>query len=81
MGLKLNQTVKILASKKTDGRYNFGKIIGIEKYNPNFIFGYVDLKHFYNSLEGTRYKVAYQDCFTNRFCQDWYCEKELEKLK
>lgn len=78
MKFKLNQVVKIISNRKTDGRYNSGRIIGIEKYNPEFVFGYFSLKHFYESFTGTKYKVAYQDCFTNRFCQEWFCEDELD---
>jgi hypothetical protein len=39
MLFKMNNKVKIISSKKTDGRYNYGTIIGIEKEEDGFYLG------------------------------------------
>lgn len=78
MKFRFNQTVKILKGRKIDGRYNVGKIVGIERYTNQLVLGYFNLKQFYDDFKKVKYKVAYQDCVTNRFCQEWFCEDEIE---
>ena len=67
--LRMNSKVWLLNSKKTDGRYNQGKIVGIEKSNDCLYF--VSKTDFFNNFETDRYKVAYIDCFTGKGCAEW----------
>ena len=48
MQFKMNNKVRIIPSKKIDGRYNCGIIIGFEKVQNNIYLGYMDEKEFYN---------------------------------
>lgn len=74
----MGQRVKILSSRKSDGRYNIGKIIGMEKTTTSE-FGYFNEKQFWEDIEKgmPRYKVAYVDCFTKNFYQSWFYENDL----
>ena len=78
MKFRMNQTVKILPSKKVDGRYNYGSIFGIEKVQNNYYLGYRDEKEFKSRFTRERYKVVYIDCTTDRACEEWFYDDELE---
>jgi len=67
--LNLNKKVWLTNSKKTDGRYNQGKIVGVEQSNDCLYF--VSKADFYSNFEPYRYKVAYIDCFTGKGCAEW----------
>ncbi len=75
---KLGQKLYILSSKKTDGRYNQGTIVGVSLDN-SYSFGYFSYKQFLDSFKYIDYKVAYQDCSTERFCVDIVPERCLSK--
>lgn len=74
---RLGATVTILASEKSDGRFNKGKIIGIEATTDNLYLGYVSKKEFLSRFTVFRYKLAYIDCFTKRAGTDWFSEAEI----
>lgn len=76
---RMKQRVTILSSQKTDGRYNNGRIIGIELLEDAAWLGYHNEKEFMGRFTKSKYKVAYIDCFTERACIEWVYEKELEK--
>lgn len=77
MTFKLKSKVQILSSKKLDGRYNTGVVVGVEMSNDNLI-AYTE-KDYFAGFEIYRYKVAYVDCFTNRCGTEWVSEKDIEK--
>lgn len=79
MKFKMNSKVYILSSKKTDGRYNKGKVVGVEL--SYYGLGYLTETQYLNDFENPKYKVAYVDCFTNKACCQWYAEEELQKDK
>jgi hypothetical protein len=79
MKYKMGSKVYITSSKKTDGRYNKGKIVGVEL--SYFGLGYLTETQYFNDFDHPRYKVAYVDCFTNKACCHWYSEEELQKEK
>ena len=76
---RMKQKVTITSKQKTDGRYNNGRIIGIELIENAMYLGYRNEREFMDRFTESRYKVAYIDCFTERACTEWYYEKELEK--
>lgn len=74
----MGKKVKILTSEKTDGRYNYGKIVGIELLEDRYYLGYIDEREFLNRFTMERYKVAYIDCVTNRANTEWVYVEDLE---
>lgn len=67
------------SQRKTDGKYNRGKIVGIESTSDSLYF--VSESDFYRGFEIYRYKVAYIDVFTGRGCSEWFSEMCLSKNK
>lgn len=79
MKFKMKNKVRILTSKKIDGRYNEGIIIGMELIENGFYLGYSSKKEYLNRFLSERYKVAYVDCVTERAGTDWFSDIQLEK--
>ena len=77
--LSINKTVWIISSKKTDGRYNKGKVKGIDLLYDGL--GYMSETQYLRDFEEWRYKVAYVDVATNKACQEWIHYKELSVTK
>lgn len=79
--LGINRKVWILNSKKIDGRYNKGKIVGIEKYYDGL--GYLTESQYLNDFKEYRYKVAYVDVVTSRASAEWihYTDISTERPK
>jgi hypothetical protein len=73
--LNINKKVWILSSKKSDGRYNQGKVVGIENTNDNLYF--VNKTHFYKGFLPRRYKVAYIDLVTKRGFSEWFSYNDV----
>lgn len=76
---KINQTVWLLDSKKTDGRYNKGKVVGIEFSYPYLSF--LTEREYLAAFCNPVYKVAFVDCFTGRGNTEWSGEANLQKEK
>lgn len=74
---RMGAKVTIISSKKTDGRYNHGIVVGIDKHYP--YLGFTSEKQFFSGFKVARYKVAYVDCFTHKACQEWVTPGELVK--
>jgi hypothetical protein len=74
---KLSGNVWILSSKKTDGRYNKGKIVGYR--SGHGCLGFFNLRQFMDAIKIEEYQVAYQDCFTQRYCIEFFRPNELSK--
>jgi len=72
----MNQAVGILSSKKTDGRYNRGTIVGIELQHDGSLWCMTQ-KDFVSQFKQARYKVAFTDVFTTRSSAEWFQEHEL----
>lgn len=77
--LKMKAKVKILNSQKTDGRFNFGRVVGIEMTQNGLFLGYTSEREFMSRFTIPRYKVAYVDCFTAKACAEWFDEAQLER--
>ena len=75
----MNSKVWIISSQKIDGRYNKGKIVGIEK--EYFGLGFFTERQYLNDFEEYRYKVAYVDVFTGKASAEWIHHSELSKEK
>jgi hypothetical protein len=75
----MKQRVTILSSKKIDGRYNDGIVLGIEMVQYAYGIGYANKKEFYARFTVPRYKVVFIDCVTERAGQAWFNEDELER--
>jgi predicted transposase YdaD len=71
----INKKVWIISSKKTDGQYNQGKIVGVEKSNDSLYF--VSKTDFYKGFEPYQYKVAYVDVFTGRGRAEWLHHSDI----
>lgn len=80
---KLRQKVRITSEQKTDGRFNEGRIVGIELLQDGYFLGYKNEKEFMERFNGrqVRYTVAYIDCFTKQACVREFSESELESCK
>lgn len=77
--LSMGNKVWILNSKKTDGRYNKGVIVGIEK---DYIkLGFMTESQYFRDFIEYRYKVAYVDVFTGRAIAEWIYHTNLSKTK
>lgn len=72
----MGNKVWILNSKKTDGRYNKGVIVGIEKEYPSL--GFMTEAQYFREY---RYKVAYVDVFTKRAGAEWVYHTLISKTK
>lgn len=77
---RMGQKVIILSSKKRDGRYNHGTIIGIEKYEDALYCGYINEKEFLSRFSKCRYKIVYIDVFTKKAGTNWVIQSELAKF-
>jgi len=75
---RFKQKVKIESSKKADGRFNFGHVVGIELIQDAFYLGYKNESEYLRRFSMARYKVAYIDCVTERACNEWFEEHELD---
>jgi hypothetical protein len=80
MKFRMNQKVKILKGRKMDGRYNFGNIYGIEKIQNAVYLGYLNEEEFKRRFDREQYKVIYFDCVTNKACEEWFLDNELELI-
>jgi hypothetical protein len=79
MRYKMGNKVYIKSSKKLDGRFNRGKIVGVElSYHA---LGFLTEAQYLNDFEHPKYKVAYVDVFTGRAYASWYEEDDLCKDK
>lgn len=75
----MKNKVWILNSKKIDGRYNKGIIVGIELSYEGL--GFMTERQYFNDFEENRYKVAYVDVFTGMACSEWFYYPLLSKVK
>ena len=69
--------VFILSSRKIDGRYNKGKIVGQRCHHP--FLSSRTFESYKRELVCSEYQVAYQDVFTKKLMLEWFNEKELSK--
>lgn len=65
--------------RKTNGKYNQGKIVGVEANNYSLYF--VGSADFFSGFNSYRYKVAYIDVCTGKGCAEWFHEDSLSKNK
>ena len=79
MAFRIGSKVKILSSQKTDGRYNFGKVVGVVFSQNGYYLGYRTDREFFARFTVPVYTVAYIDCFTKNACVEVFSEKELSK--
>jgi hypothetical protein len=80
MKYRMSNKVWIISSRKTDGRYNQGIIVGVEAVSDHIF--YPDEKSFFNSFKDQfKYKVAYVDCVTGKAVTQWIYEDDLSKTK
>lgn len=79
MKFRMGQKVKIISSKKTDGRFNYGTIVGIEKEQDAFYLGYISEREYLSRFTVINYKIAYIDCVNERATFIWENEKNLER--
>lgn len=77
MKFKMSGKVWILSSKKMDGRFNRGKIVGVEL--SYYGLGFISQEQFFRDFDHPRYKVAYVDCVTGRACSEWFLESDLQR--
>lgn len=78
---RIKNKVYIKSSKKIDGRYNRWTILWIEFYENWSSLWYFSETQFLNRFTKVKYKVMYIDCFTQRACQEWFYEEDLQKDK
>jgi hypothetical protein len=77
--IKMNSKVWITSSRKIDGRYNHGQVVGIDKtYEGLYI---ISKSQFLRDIRLSRLKVAYIDVFTNKGCIEWFYVSQLSKEK
>ena len=76
--LRMKSKVKIISEQKTDGRHNYGTVIGVELIPDAHYLGFRNEKEYIARHNTPRYKVAYVDCVTKRACTGWYTEHEIE---
>ena len=69
----------ILKDRKTDGRYNKGVIVEIEKEYPSL--GFMTEAQYFRDFREYRYKVAYVDVFTKRAGAEWVYHTLISKTK
>ena len=79
MKFRIGSTVWILDSKKPDGRYNKGKVVGYETSYRGL--GFISEKDYFNGFGYPSYKVAYVDVFTGRGGVVWCSEDNIQKEK
>lgn len=71
---RIDQTVKILSSKKSDGGYNYGRVIGIGLV-PEVCEDEIGMLSY--SFERERYEVFYFDDDTNEYIVKWFDDHDL----
>ena len=81
MKFRMNSKIWIShkSERKTDGRYNQGKIVGVEANNDGLYF--VGKADFFRGFDSFRYKVAYIDVCTGKGVSKWLNEDYLSKSK
>ena len=79
MNFRMGAMVWVISSRKTDGRYNKAKIVGVEL--NYYGLGFMTERQYLNDFAHPRYKVAYVDCCTGRACSEWVGEHEIQKKK
>lgn len=79
MKFRMGNRVKILDSKKNDGRFNYGKVIGIDLRSDNSSLRQRDEINYIKSFNLPFYKIAFVDCNTNQVISDWFAEEKMEK--
>ena len=77
--LTMKSKVWLLNSKKTDGRYNKGVVVGIELSYDGL--GYMTERQYLSEFKEYRYKVAYVDVCTGRACTEWLHHTDVSKTK
>lgn len=77
---RIKQKVTILKSKKIDGRYNEGIVVGIEVLQNEYYLGYKSKQEFYKRFDGrsVKYKVAYIDCFNEKAYVEEFFQSDLK---
>jgi hypothetical protein len=78
MKYRLKQKVRIIKQRKTDGRYNFGTIVGTDLEQNGFYLGYLNFEEFLRRFTIEKYKVVYIDCATKRACTEWFYVNEID---
>ena len=81
MKFRMNSKVWIShkGERKTDGRYNQGKIVGVQAINDGLCFA--GKAEFFAGFNSFRYKVAYIDVCTERGVSKWFNEGCISKSK
>lgn len=81
MILRLGKRVTIYPSKKIDGRYNKGKIIGVELTKSAHYLGHFGETNYLAQFTVPSYKVAWVDCFTGKGETGWFYEEAFIEPK
>jgi len=71
--------VWIISARKTDGRYNKGKVVGKSMTYP--YLSTMTFSSYKAALVEYQYQVAYQDVFTKKCCLEWFSASDLSKTK
>ena len=79
MNHKMGSMVWHVSGRKSDGRYNRAKIVGIEL--SYYGLGYLTERQYLNDFAHPRYKIAYVDCVTNKASSEWVMESDIQKNK
>lgn len=74
---RFGSNVIIRSSQKSDGKFNVGKVVGIEANEDASYLGYTSKKEFLSRFKVFSYKVAFIDCITKRASSQWFPESEL----
>ena len=74
----MNKRVWILR-RKIDGRYNKGKVVGIEKSYEALAF--LTETQYLNGFKLYRYKIAYVDVTTGKGYAEWLSPSEISDKK
>ncbi|HLP80838.1 MAG TPA: hypothetical protein VK141_02455 [Nitrosomonas sp.] len=81
MKFRIGNRVKILDSEKNDGRFNYGKVIGIDLRSDSSSLKQRDEINYIKSFNLPFYKIAYVDRNTDQVFCDWFAEEEIEKAE
>ena len=77
--IAMNKKVWDIGNRKTDGRYNCGKIVGIKKIYEGL--GYVTERQYLSDFVEYEYLFAYVDCFTGMALAEWLHYSKLSTTK